>query len=98
VEQIAEAISHAVSRQNQLVLDPFAAALVIGIVVTYLALRATGKRKSTRQRIAEMEDADFPVDEVDPGVQRPEPPAARSPSASTAPSASSDTDDRATRP
>lgn len=66
METIAEAIHHAVSAQDRLLLDPIATLLVIGIVITYFVLRVTGKRKSTRQRIAEMEDADFPDDDVAP--------------------------------
>lgn len=70
METIAEAINYAVSQQNKLMLDPVATLIIVGIVVTYGLLRVFGKRKSTRRRIAEMEDADFPVDDEWPGEER----------------------------
>jgi hypothetical protein len=66
VERIGEAVSHYVENQRDLMLDPLSVLITVAVVLIVLVLRLTGRRKSTRQRIAEMEDADFPEDEVPP--------------------------------
>jgi len=62
-----------VGRRQDLTLDPVAGIIALLILAAYAALRLTGRRKSRRQQIAEMEDADFPegVDPVaDEGPQK----------------------------
>lgn len=62
MERLSEAIGHALESQRDVMLDPLSALIVLLIVVVFAVLRITGKRKSTKARIRDMEDGEFPED------------------------------------
>jgi hypothetical protein len=72
VERLVQAFGEATGKRRDLTFDPFSVLLILGILFTYVVLRLTGRRKSTRRRIEEMEDADFPADDLPvPADRRP---------------------------
>jgi hypothetical protein len=73
VDRLAEAVEIAIGQQRDLMFDPITALLVLAIVIAFGVARLVGWKKSTRQRIAEMEDADFPEDDVEAPTESPRP-------------------------
>ncbi len=60
MDTFLDALGDAAGKRPDLTLDPVAALIAILIILVYAGLRISGRRKSRRRQIAEMEDAEFP--------------------------------------